>query len=221
MALKDPKELLRMFDKALTEIRGSDPMSTVDRRRIADELAEVYNYVSAVSQKPSLTNALHAMSARDSKLERQLAQERETLREHQQFVENNFDKAEQYLKAIQLGGYAAFFALWSIIGERLNPMWAAIAAILMLISATAFVIWEVCKSTILAFSLKRHASIGGGRIEEFLQSRMLKLTQEKSAVLVLAQSRATVWLVSIIPAIVAVGIMLCQLLTVVSSGLFG
>lgn len=221
MALKDPKELLRMFDKALIRIRGTDPMSPVDRRQIADELSEVFNYVSAVSQKPSLTNTLHSMSAQNSKVETQLAQERQTLREHQQFVTDNFDKAEQYLKAIQLGGYAAFFALWGIIGDRLNPKWAALAGLLMLISATAFVIWEVCKSTILAFSLKRHASIGGGRIESFLQTRMLKLTQEKPAVLLLAQSRPTVWLVTFIPAIAAVGILLCQLLVVVSSGLFG
>ena len=112
MTLKDPIELLRVFDIALTEIKGSSPLASSDRRRIADDLAEVYNYVSASIPKPSFTNAIYARSAHDAKQEIQLEQERELLRDHQQFVENNFDKAEQCLRSIQLYGYAAFFALW-------------------------------------------------------------------------------------------------------------
>lgn len=220
MALKEPNELLEVFDKALTRIRSTDPMSSADRRQIADELSEVYNYVSAASRKPSLANALHSMSAHDAKVAKQLEMERQTLREHQAFVKDNFDKAEQYLKAIQLGGYAAFFALWSIVGANLSTIWAALTGLLMLISVTSFVIWEICKSTILTFSLKRHASIGDGKLENFLKKRVLKLTQDKSAVVLLAQSRPKVWLVTFIPAIAAVGILLCQLLIVVSIRLF-
>lgn len=221
MALKEPKELLRVFDKALTKIRSADPMSPADRRQIADELSEVYNYVSAATRKPSLTNALHSMSAHDAKIAKQLEMERQTLRQHQEFVKDNFDKAEQYLKAIQLGGYAAFFALWSTVGMQLTAIWAALCGLLMLISVTAFVTWEVCKSAILVFSLKRNASLGEGRLESFLQKRVLTLTRDRPAVLLLAHSRPTVWLLTFIPAIAAVGILLCQLLVVVSSGLFG
>jgi hypothetical protein len=219
MAPKDPKELMRLFDDGIKRIRNSDQMSMADRQKIADDLSEVYNYLSAVTNTPSLIKAMHARSAQDSKLMNQLAQERETLRAHQEFVENNFDKAEQYLKAIQLGGYATFFALWSIIGGQIHSMWSNIAALLMLTSATSFVVWEVCKSTILAFSIKRHASISAGRLEEFLRSRMSRLVQEKSAVIALAKSRAMVWLVCVIPAVTSIGIMVWQLITSISKAL--
>lgn len=222
MALKAPKEILQVFNSALVQIRDTaHPLTPADRNKITEDLSKVYNYVSATIQKPSLTNALYASSAKNAKLEEQLAQERVMLREHQQFVETNFDKAEQYLRTIQLGGYAVFFALWSITGNRINSFWGALAVLLMLVSATAFVIWEVNKSITLSFFLKRHASIGGGKVEDFLKSRMAKLTPEKSVMLDLAQSRPMFLFVSIIPAIGAVSIMLCQLIAVVSRGLFG
>ena len=196
-------------------------MTPADCRRIADDLTDVYNYVSATTQKPSVINVLHANSARDAKLERQLTQEREALREHQQFVEDNFDKAEQYLRAIQLGGYGAFFGLWSITKDWLDPLWSSFAAILMIISGTTFVTWEISKGSILAFALRRHAAISAGKLEQFIKSRMIKLTQEKSARSILAESRATVWLLSVFPAVAAIGIMLWQLLGGISRGLFG
>ena len=67
MTLKDPMELLGVFNTALTEIRGSSPLNSSDRQRIADGLVEVYSYVSASNGKPSFTNAIYARSAHDAK----------------------------------------------------------------------------------------------------------------------------------------------------------
>lgn len=219
MPLKAPDDLLRFLTNTINDIRSDNPLNPKDRQRIADDLAEVYNYVSASSRKPSFINAVHTISAQNAQvaaqnaaIEKQLETEREVLREHQGFVENSFDKAEQYFKAIQLGGYAAFFALWSLTKEWLHPIWASIAAVLMIISVSTFVIWEVYKATLVALILKRDASLGTGKLEDFIRTRASKLLEDRSGILALTRSRATVWVVSVLSAAVGTGVLLSQLL---------
>jgi hypothetical protein len=219
MPLKAPDDLLGVLNNAINYILSDNPLNPAARRRIADNLAEVCNYVSASSRKPSLINAVHIISAQNAQvaaqnaaIEKQLEADREVLHKHQRFVENSFDKAEQYFKAIQLGGYAAFFALWSLTKEWLHPMWASIAAVLMIISVSTFVIWEVYKSTLLALILKRDASLGTGKLEDFITTRMSKLLDDRSGILAMTRSRATVWVVSVLSAAVGTGVLLWQLL---------
>lgn len=212
MPLKAPDDLLRFLTNTINDIRSDNPLNPKDRQRIADDLAEVYNYVTASSRKPSFINAVHTISAQNAAIEKQLETEREVLREHQGLVEKSFDKAEQYFKAIQLGGYAAFFALWSLTKEWLHPIWASIAAVLMIISVSTFVIWEVYKATLLALILKRDASLGTGKLEDFIRTRASKLLEDRSGILALTRSRATVWVVSVLSAAVGTGVLLSQLL---------
>jgi len=221
MALKDPQELLKLFNDALVKIQGKEPLNAVDRRKIYDDLAEVYNYVSATTRKPSLTNTLHTISAQNKQVEQQFTREKKLLEDIQKFVQDNFEKAEQYLRAMQLGGYAAFFALWSITRDSLSPVWGSLAAVLMLISIVTFVIWEVSKATILTFSLKSYANLAGRRIEEFIKVKVSERTRQESAVMMLAKSRATFWIVSIATALLGVGLLLIQLLVSISRGISG
>ncbi|MBP7526700.1 MAG: hypothetical protein KA801_02165 [Syntrophorhabdaceae bacterium] len=221
MALKDPQELLKLFNDAHVKIQGKEPLNAVDRRKIYDDLTEVYNYVSATTRKPSLTNTLYTVSAQNNQVEQQFAREKKLLEDIQKFVQDNFEKAKQYLRAMQLGGYAAFFALWSITRDSLSPVWGSLAAVLMLISVVTFVIWEVSKATILTFSLKSYANLVGRRIEEFIKVKVSERTRQESAVMVLAKSRATFWIVSIAPALFGVGILLVQLLVSISRGISG
>lgn len=226
MSLKTPDDLLKALNDAINDIGNKNPLNPQDRQHIADDLGEVYNYVSACSRKPSFINAVHTISAQNAlvsrqnaEIEKQLAAAREVLSEHQRFVENSFDKAEQYFKAIQLGGYAAFFALWSLTKEWLHPIWASTAAVLMIVSTTTFVIWEVYRSTLLALILKRNASLSTGKLEDFVRTRLPNLLEERSGILSLTRSRATVWLISVLSAAVGTGVLLWQLLGTIGRGL--
>lgn len=225
MSLKAPVDLLKALNNAIEGMRADNPLNPQDCRRIVEDLTEVYNYVSASSKKPSFINAVHTASAqnaqitaRNAEIEKQLEAEREVLREHHRFVANNFDKAEQYFKAIQLGGYAAFFALWGLTREYLHPIWASTAAVLMIVSVSTFVIWEVYKSALLALILKRNAALGTGTLEDFIRTRMSKLIKERSGILSLTRSRTTVWLVSVLSAVVGTGVLLWQLLYTIGRG---
>lgn len=215
MPLKDPKELLCLLNSVIEKLHNADaPIEHATRNEMAEDLGEIYNYVSATSQKPFLVNAMHSMSAHDNRIKKQFAIEREELQIHKQFVENSFEKAEQYLKTIQLGAYAAFFTIWGFMREWLDPQLSIVAVVLMIISATTFVIYEIWKATILALSLKKHASISSYGIEKFVQNRFAKLISEKSSVLSLVKSRATVWIICIVTGFVSLSLLVWQLLCI-------
>ena len=214
MPLKDPKELLILLNSAIEELRKADNLTDpITRKKMADDLCEIYNYVSAASQKTNFTNAIYSMSAHDARIKKQLEIEREELKAHKQFVENSFEKAEQYLKTIQLGAYAAFFTIWGFTKQWLEPKLSILAVILMIISATTFVIYEIWKSTLLALALKKHASISAHGLEKFVQNRFSKLISEKSSVLSLAKSRATVWVICTFTGFISIAILVWQLLS--------
>jgi len=162
---------------------------------------------------------LYSQAAQTAKTEKQLEKERQALREHQEFVTNNFDKAEQYLTAIQLGGYAAFFAIWSITKDWIEPAQGSFAALLMLFSATIFIFWVVIKSSILTLSLTTHSSIAAQKLETFLQSRMPGLNREAYAVYLLTKTRPIFWFTCTIPALIAIGLLAYQLCLVLLSNL--
>jgi len=217
MSLKNSQERLTLLNSIIQELRNDNAsLGSAERRKMADDLSEIYNYVSATSQKPSITNIIHAKSSHDARVKKEREVDREILNSHKQFVETSFAKADQYLKTIQLGAYAAFFTIWGFTRQWLDPKLSAIAAILMIISATTFVVYEIYKSTILALALKKHASISSSGLEEFIQNRFAKFVSEKSNVLSLAKSRATVWVICISTGFVSLAILVWQLLGVLS-----
>ena len=220
MAYKEPKELLRILNKHIDTINNNTSLSGKERKNMAAELVEVSNYLSSCIQGPSSVNLLYINSAKKEERKIQTEKEHKILDEHKQFVQDSFNKAEQYFRAIQLGGYAVFFALWSITEKWLNQIWIAIAVLLMLISATIFVTWEVYKSVLLAFSLKRHAALSQGKLEVFVQSRMGNLSKEKDAINSLTKCRALIWLLSVITAVPAIIIFMFQLLDIISKKIF-
>ena len=208
------------LSNAIQRLYENGVLSAPERSQMAEQLSDVFNYVSMTSKKPSLVNVLHTNSARDAKLREQLEQDRQQLNEHKQFVERSFDKADQYLKSIQLGGYAAFFSVWAFAKAEIDPFWAALAAVLMIISATVFIIWELWKASLLVFALERHARVCSGSIESFIKTRLEKFTKGESPELLLARSRATVWIVCITSAGTALAVMVLQLLKFVGAGLW-
>lgn len=171
MALMDTNEILEALNNILEKVKKGTNLNSEDR----DNLAEACDYISETSKKPSLTNALRTKSAQVAKVENQLEIEREKLENHKKFVEENFDKAEQYFRAIQFGGYAVFFTIWGFTQTWINPFWGSVSALFMICSAIIFSCWEVLKSLIFGKSLKDHASLTTGKIEKFISSRRSKV----------------------------------------------
>ncbi len=220
MPLKAPADLLKELGDNIKKIVSDAPLNPAERQKIADDLTEIFNYVSASSQKPSLTNHLYALSAHDAREKEQMELERQELADLKKFVEQSFEKSDQYLNTIQVGGYAVFFTIWGFSREWIGPLWEVLAAVLMIISASSFIIWEVGKNYLLVNVLRRHTSISSGGLQNFLQSRLLRLTEGGSILLSLAQARATVWMVCTTTAVVAVAILVARLLIYIGKNIW-
>ncbi|MCK5617217.1 hypothetical protein KAR91_85930 [Candidatus Pacearchaeota archaeon] len=219
MSLKEPKELLRILDGNLELLRNNETLNKAEIKKLSDDLTELFNYVSSTTRKPSFTNALYTVTAQTDNQNRQFEKEREILNEHKDFVKNSFDKADQYLKTIQLGGYTAFFAVWGMTQKWIDPFWATLSVIFMLSSATVFIVWEIYRATLLTLVLKHHAKFVTGRIEQFLNTRMATLIKERTSVQSLIQSRAKIWLLCVSTAGVSLALLFWQLLNFLSSKL--
>lgn len=207
MSLMDTNEILEALDNILEKVNSGTNLNSEDR----DNLADAYNYISETRRKPSLTNALRTKSAQVAKVENQLEIEREKLKNHKKFVEENFDKAEQYFRAIQFGGYAVFFTIWGFTQTWINPFWGSISALFMICSAIIFSTWEILKSLIFGKYLKDHASLISGKVEEFISSRRTKILKGYNPEVYLSKSRLTFNILSILTALIAIIIFLWQL----------
>lgn len=56
-----------------------------------------------------------------------------------------FDKAAAYTNVFIIGGYAAYWGLWTATKSYLNPLQVLVSALLMLVSIVTFVFFEVYK----------------------------------------------------------------------------
>ena len=135
--LADPEELL----KDLTLLLISRVHSA---HRIRVILSGVYNCISDLSRKhANIQKVLRSNSVQAARIENQFTLERQQLEAHKSFVESNFDKADQYVKTIQIAGYTAYFAIWGMTRQWLNTSWAKVSILAMTFSATLFALWEV------------------------------------------------------------------------------
>ena len=65
-----------------------------------------------------------------------------------------YDKTTAYLNAITVGGYAAFFGLWSLLGSDLPPKQRFWSALLIGVSVLFFVGFEIVKAAILHWQMR-------------------------------------------------------------------
>ena len=61
-----------------------------------------------------------------------------------------YEKAAAYTNLVMLGGYAAAFAIWHLSQSSLGPAASAWVALLLLLSVTSFVLFEVYKMVVHA-----------------------------------------------------------------------
>lgn len=220
MTSKDIQVILRKSDAILKRLTASEnDLSPSEQQAMAIELREIFNFISEIGRKPSMRTILQSQAANRAHIQEQFTKEKEQLDFHRKFVESISEKADQYLRTIQLGGYAIFFAVWGITREWLTPFWGSLAAILMIISAIIFVIWEIWKSTILSLTLRQHAIISSLPIEDFIRTRMSKLIYIQSKITTLAKARAIIWIICVIPACFSLIILIWQLLKMIISQL--
>ena len=78
-------------------------------------------------------------------------------------------EAASYTNLILIGGYAAFFTMWSSVKEDLSRGYMLWAALLMTVSVSLFLLFEVLKMVELAGRLQRSAQPGQvGRLGSML-----------------------------------------------------
>jgi hypothetical protein len=213
MSLKDPKQIHEEFSKVLEKLSSAQqPMSAAEQRKLVDDMSDIFNYVSAQSQRNNLTNVLHSQSAHDAKLRKLQEQDIQQLTLHRSFVESCFEKANQYLKIIQIAGYATFFGLWSFTRSWLPTHIEILTVLLLTFSAFIFIGWEIFKATFLSIAIRKHAKIAGltniTNIELFIKKRVKRLQDKSSAILWFARLRLWIWIICLVPAVVSISLLL-------------
>lgn len=204
MEHQTPEEIRIEFHEIYGQLTSDDPMSTRERQQIAIGLLVPYSYVAAHCKDNSPVNGVYKFAAEKAARDKRQEEDMTALREHQAFVERIFEKSEQYLKTIQLGGYAAFFGLWSITEKHLTSLTSSVAALLMIISISAFILWEVYKATVLALAVKGNALTSSASLPRFVQTRMQTIRSVNASFRVLSVVRPVTLFISIVPALFAV-----------------
>ena len=216
MHLPEPKEIVFSFQKAWSELSDAkEPLSPEAQRKMAQDTGEVLNYLSATTAESSMLNHMYSQSAHDARVKQQLSAERNQLELHREFIESSFEKVDQYLRTIQLAGYAAFFGLWSLSKSHITDNQAHLALILMLVSASVFMFWEILKSSVLALTIRDHSKIGLNSVEEFIITRG-KLKGKSSAVYLVSKYRIYPWFISVSSAALSLGFLIFALLSKVA-----
>jgi len=201
MTLSDPQEIRKDLYSVMEALQTpTAPLEPAAQRGLGERLAPVYNYVSGQVEEPNGLNLLHARSALDARQKERMLQEHAALEQHKAFVEKSFDNAEKHFKTVQLAGYAVFFTAWGFAREWMTPSTGVIAALLMIASASVFVIWELTKSSVLATVIHNHANVSGNGIEAYLAKRSAHFATRSRAMSFFSSARLWVWWLCVVPA---------------------
>jgi uncharacterized membrane protein (DUF485 family) len=69
-----------------------------------------------------------------------------------------YDRFTAYTNTIVAVGYASFFALWAFTHDQMSTKLNIIAALLMLLSCSVFVLWEVYQMVANALMVRRYST---------------------------------------------------------------
>lgn len=203
---------MKILQGHISTLQDSAPIPPDIRRQMWEDLSDIYNYLSGLNRQPSFERVIRSQSAHLDKQQKESEKERSLLKEHRAFVETNIEKADQYLRTIQIAGYTAFFAMWGFTQTHIDPTWAKIALLLMILSAIVFIGWEIWKATILSLSLKRHASITSDA-EIFVRNRMEAVVAKNMTIKFQTHGRFIVWIFCICTSSVSTLIIIVSILT--------
>lgn len=69
--------------------------------------------------------------------------DQELLNAQKELTAHTFDKAQAYTNVVLLAGYAGFFAIWSFIKPDITKEQVFWSGLLIALSLTAFMLWEI------------------------------------------------------------------------------
>ena len=100
----------------------------------------------------------------------------------QKLITISYDKAAAYTTVIIFGGYAGFFAIWQLTKDYLTKQQALWSALLILISLTLFVFFEVLKMVLVSKAFLSKAKILGTPEVRTNPQRLLQALNDLEAV---------------------------------------
>ena len=126
----------------------------MDLQRLVDQLnkelekirAVVNRNAAAINKTAKAVDRLVAQSRHDQQLDDVL-----------KTVASAYSNARAYNNVVIVAGYAAFFAMWGFLHNDIPRPASLWALLLMMISAIAFVFWEVGKMIWLSWRIKKNA----------------------------------------------------------------
>lgn len=120
-------------------------------------------------------------------------------------VSAHFAGARSYANLIIMAGYAAFFAVWGSVHDSIGSLLAFLSLLIMILSATVFVFFEVGKMFWVSLVIKRKAKALSA--SEGLRALQLVDESERKEAVVVGRVWFFVLLVTVLPSLGALGIL--------------
>ena len=73
---------------------------------------------------------------------------------HLKILSETFERSTNYTNLLLVAGYAGFFALWQVTRDLLSRRQVVVSALLMLLSITIFVVYEIYRSLYASLYLR-------------------------------------------------------------------
>ena len=125
----------------------------------------------------------------------------EVRRINKEMVTSGYDQARSYTNLLLITGYAGAFAIWNFTREDMTAVGQATIALLLLLSLTTFVVFEVYKMTMLSLILMRHSKVLAAQTTpaDFLREHQKYRTEIELSV---HRWLLPIWLVSLVVSVV-------------------
>jgi len=126
----------------------------------------------------------------------------------QKILTTTYDKSAAYTNLVTIAGYVAFFTIWSNTKDYISEISALLAALLISVSATTFVLWEVYKM----ISSSNQMRVIALKIEQDQTDFVSKISAYEKAQRDIEFRQIKIWAIvlwfTIIPAVAGLAIML-------------
>ena len=214
-----PAEIREDFHEVIKTLRDAkEPLSLAELQRLSLRLGPAYNLVSAQVRQPGIFTVLQAQAAHGRQVSQELAKAEADLERHRVAVRSLYEGASQYLRSVQAGLYAAAFAIWAFTRQDFSPQLSSAVALLLIFSSISFGVWELTKSALVSFGTQAQASLTHGSLEAFLRRRDNLSRNADRLATQLPSLQGLVWLLSVVPAAIAVALMVGRFVALLIGG---
>lgn len=175
-------------------------------QKVYEDLLEKIRKVAGHTNRN--TQDIHELIAR--------SQQDEQLENTIKIITANYSNARAYANVVIIAGYAAFFAAWGFLRDDIPHRASLFALLLMMISATVFVLFEVGKMIWVSLSIRRHSQ-GLHGDDPLGAVRKLGETEQREAIVI---GRIWMWVLitTLVCGLAALGILAFNLVELVIQG---